>query len=89
MLKIEFKSSVPSLTPERLLGDHLLTITCPGCSHEFSVKFREVMVDGAVVTCPGCKEAIRLDHDETTKTTLRELRQQLKDLEHALKNLGR
>lgn len=80
----------------KLFGDEKLSVNCPVCNHTFKVKFRQVTKDGSTIQCPACKTNIKLEHDSTTKKTLRdcekatrEFEKSLKDLEKAFKKFGR
>jgi transposase-like protein len=80
----------------KLFDDEKLPINCPVCSHNFNVKLREMTKDGSIVQCPACKTDIELQHDTTTKKTLRDIEKatkkfekSLNDLEKAFKKFGR
>lgn len=81
---------------DKLFGDEKLTIDCPVCGRRFKVKMRQLTRDGSIIHCPSCETDIELQHDATTKRTLRDVERatkkfekSLKDLEKAFKKLGK
>lgn len=81
---------------DSLFGDQEVEIDCSACGQTFQVPFKKVAEDGATVICPSCKTDIIIEHDDTTKKTLKdsssELKQfnkSMKDLEKAMKKLGK
>ncbi|WP_374718175.1 MJ0042-type zinc finger domain-containing protein [Neobacillus sp.] len=72
-----------------LFGDQEIDLECPECNGTFQVEFAIISKDNAEVTCPHCNVTIRMEHDDTTKKTLRDSDRALKDFNKSLNDLER
>lgn len=77
------------LNVEDLFGDQYLDFECPGCKHQFRVRFREVSREGSVIRCPGCHRDINIAHPPDTKRAFRDANKSLEDLARTIKRLGK
>lgn len=80
----------------KLFGNESISLKCPVCKHRFNVKLSEITNNKSIVQCPACKTDIELEHDQTTKKTLRDsekatkkFEKSLNDLEKAMKKFGK